>query len=318
MYGKKEQTQKILIPEENIFRKYLGSFKLNKAISSPFRDDKNPSFVVYRNKNNKLRWIDYGTGDTGNYLDLIIKLYNCSISQAIEILKSEVKPLYKVSNAVIETELKVETSNKDIKVISREFNQGMDKVYWSNYYISESKLKEFDVIAVKYLFIDNDLIYTYSNKNPCYAFKMDDGIYKILFPYNNYKWINNCKSYHYQGYNQLPLSDDLLIITKSLKDVIVLSMFNISAIAPQSESQSIHNDFMDILKKRFTKIIMFYDNDIPGIKGADKICKHHNLNSIIIPIEYYEKYKIKDISDYIAKFGIDKTNNLINELLINE
>lgn len=72
----------------------------------------------------------------------------------------------------------------------------------------------------------------------------------------------------------------------------------------------IDHDFMKSLKKRFKTIIIFYDNDEAGLKGAKLNCKEHNLDSVIIPVES----KVKDISDYIKEYGILETKKLINNL----
>lgn len=51
---------------------------------SPFRQDETPSLKVDYRKN---LWIDYGTGEGGSIVDLIIKMENCSLYQAL--LKAE-------------------------------------------------------------------------------------------------------------------------------------------------------------------------------------------------------------------------------------
>lgn len=66
----------------------------NKNITvyfSPLRTDKQPSFCVYTDSN---RWHDYGTGENGDLVSLVQKLYTCSISQALQILSKDkiVKP----------------------------------------------------------------------------------------------------------------------------------------------------------------------------------------------------------------------------------
>lgn len=42
---------------------------------SPFREERTPSFKVNNNSN---VWYDYGTGEGGNIIDLIMKMYNLS------------------------------------------------------------------------------------------------------------------------------------------------------------------------------------------------------------------------------------------------
>jgi len=55
---------------------------------SPLRSETQASFHVSYQKN---RWYDFGLGKGRNYLDLIIELKKCSITEALEGQKSVVK-----------------------------------------------------------------------------------------------------------------------------------------------------------------------------------------------------------------------------------
>ena len=70
-----------------------------------------------------------------------------------------------------------------------------------------------------------------------------------------------------QGIHMIPKYGEYLVITKSLKDVMCLYNYNIPSIAPGSETSFISDNQLSRLKQRFKKIIVFYDNDIPGING---------------------------------------------------
>ena len=89
---------------------------------------------------------------------------------------------------------------------------------------------------------------------------------------------------------------------------MVWRLFNINAISPQSESIFLNENQFDLLKLRFKKIIINYDNDVQGLKSMDKFSNQFNIDKLIIP-EY------KDISDYIKYQGYDKTKNLINNII---
>ena len=52
---------------------------------SPFREDNNASMKVDYNQN---LWIDYGTGEGGSIIDLVAKVENCSINEAIKKLEN--------------------------------------------------------------------------------------------------------------------------------------------------------------------------------------------------------------------------------------
>ena len=52
---------------------------------SPFRDEKEPSFKINRNKN---VWYDHGLGKGGMLVDLVIELHRCDVSDALQKLSS--------------------------------------------------------------------------------------------------------------------------------------------------------------------------------------------------------------------------------------
>jgi len=54
---------------------------------SPFRDDHNASMKVDYNKN---LWIDYGTGEGGTLIDLVMHLENCSNGKAMQLLEQKI------------------------------------------------------------------------------------------------------------------------------------------------------------------------------------------------------------------------------------
>lgn len=114
-----------------------------------------------------------------------------------------------------------------------------------------------------------------------------------------------------QGAHMIPKNGgDLLVITKSLKDVMVFYELGITAIAPNSENLFVSDKQLEKLKKYFKNIVVFYDNDIAGVSGMNKIKKSYpELKFIFIP----RKYEAKDISDYYKKYGKEKTLKLIND-----
>lgn len=52
---------------------------------SPFREERTPSFKVDLQKN---LWFDHGEGKGGNIIDLVCRLKNCSVSEALQIIEA--------------------------------------------------------------------------------------------------------------------------------------------------------------------------------------------------------------------------------------
>lgn len=112
-----------------------------------------------------------------------------------------------------------------------------------------------------------------------------------------------------QGSKQLPKDGDFIVVTKSLKDVMALYEFGITAIAPNSENLFLTEAQYIKLQNRFKDIYLLYDRDLPGVKAANKIRKQFkDLQILLVP-------KVKDFTDYVKKYGVLKTLNLIDEWL---
>jgi hypothetical protein len=126
----------------------------------------------------------------------------------------------------------------------------------------------------------------------------------------NIDFLTNWPAKKIQGFEQLPKDGKLLIITKSMKDVMCLNSLGISAIAPNSENLFISDNVLEILKQRFKYIVVLYDNDLPGIHNMNKIRRQHpELVYTWIP----RKYEAKDISDFYKKWKRYKTLEFIKE-----
>ena len=139
-------------------------------------------------------------------------------------------------------------------------------------------------------------------------------LWKCYFPKRtSYRFLGNYPAKKLQGYDKLPKKGKLCVITKSLKDCMVLYNLGIAAIAPQSETQFIEDNVLEVLKKRFKHIVLLFDNDQTGIEFTNKIKRKYNwITPMIIPL----KYNAKDISDFYKAYGRDKTIELIKEGII--
>ena len=144
-----------------------------------------------------------------------------------------------------------------------------------------------------------------------YVYKVYDKL-KIYRPLaiKKEKWIGNTTKNYILGYKQLPEQGDLLIITKSLKDVMCLKSLGYNSISPSSEGTLLPEIVIKDLSNRFKQLIVLFDNDTQGIKSAQKIKTIYNINNITIPLDL----EVKDISEYYNKFKNQTINFLQNEL----
>lgn len=306
--------------EYDIYSYYMPSkFEVGKILSSPFRDDKHPSFGIFKSsKTGSLLFKDQATGESGNCFKFIQILLNISFKESLEKIWSDIIE-QKLGISVKGYEIKKYYENKKTVIsIKRKNFTKTDDEYWGQYEINRELLNKYEVFPISRYWV-NDMIYyhEYTETSPMYAYKVYN-TFKVYRPYaesKREKWKCNTSIYDIQGWKQLPDTGDLLVITKSLKDVMVLSLFDIPSIAPNGENTLIPEEAINEAKKRFKRLVLLYDYDDGGMQGVKTMTSKYNLEHIFIPKHYLDLYKVKDISDHIKEFGYDKTKELLNELL---
>lgn len=309
--------------QERYMEHYLGVPITNKSIKSPLRIDNSPTCSFYKTKSGELRFKDFRTGDNFNFINIVEYKFNCSYYKALKIIANDFNivkfPKIPINKSQIpeytNTILSVTNSAK-INITLQKYTQPELK-WWASFGISKKTLEKFKVFSCLNVFLNDN--YLTSNTTTDFIFgyyrgknSNEDELWRIYFPKRKkYRFLSNWSSTMIQGWNQLPKTGDLLVITKSLKDVMCLYEFGINAIAPNSETTFVTDSQLKKLRKRFKNIIIFYDNDLAGINHMNKFRKLNNLDYTYIP----KDYKVKDISDFHLKYGETSTKMLINEFL---
>lgn len=323
--NKKYVTKELLfehISDIQIYRAYIDfDIKFNTVFSSPLRDvDNKPSFGFFEGQNGEICFKDFvlGSGDCIKFVQLKFGLdYFEALSKIALDFKLEneflIKNTFKTNiNSNYQNFKDRESVIKDINSnslgkTSREWKL-YDLAFWNQFGITKATLEKYNVEPVEYLHvgINKKIIkadkYAYSFREA----KEGSFTYKIYQPFNiNYKWLNNHNNSVWQGWSQLPLTGDELIITKSLKDVMAIhDVLGIPAVALQSESVKPKENVIDQLKSRFRFIYLLYDNDYDKEENWGQIFSHKLANEF----GFYEKYigsemKSKDFSDLVKNHG---------------
>ncbi len=313
-----------LVTQEEIYSYYIG-FDINNIIStvinSPFRADNVPSFSLYYHRAEKqtLMFFDFATKDCGDFIIFVTKLYGISYSKALLKIAYDLK----LTNFNIDNNIKIQITNIekikekkliDVGINKREWLQ-KDKLFWQQFGITKSTLELYNVIPIKFIFYNGvavkaeSLAYAYcEKKDNIISYK----IYQPLTKNKKYKWINNANYTVHQGYTQLPKKGNLLIITKSLKDVMSMrDVMNISAIGLQSESVTMKDSVMEEYKSRFKKVICLFDNDKAGIKLSELFASKYNIPYFLLP----ELPNVTDFSDLVKYGGNNVATSIFKESL---
>lgn len=287
------------LDDYSIYSYYLGNIQIGKLINSPLRqDDKIPSFAVFRSNNGALLFKDHGSGQSGNSLTFI-KLYK-NIKTRNELEKELLRIIRNVNpNNIIHKNtynVKNNSNNIDIGIVRQPFTK-IDVDYWKQFHINLNTLKKFNVFSIKYFLCNRVVRGTYKESSPMYAYKVYDK-FKIYRPLaSKYtKWRTNLTNEYVQGLAELPQEGgNILIITKSLKDVMCLYEMGFYAIAASSETTFIPEHILKDLSNKWKHILLLYDRDKTGINKAREISKTYNLPAFFV----HKKFKSKDISDAI-------------------
>ena len=316
------------ISDVEIFRFYLGkNFEIGGKTSSPFREDLSPSFGIFHASNNGiLMFNDFGVGagDAIKFVQLLLGLkdYKESLEKITADFNLPFKTGYKCDNPNLLTTLKdlpeVRKKKTELEIKTRPWNSA-DKAFWSQYGISRKTLELFNVVPLQCFFINGELRMCYK---PTYAyiFKKDWKItYKIYFPFAHpdYKWLSNVDASIHQGYTQLPPTGEILIITKSLKDIMsIYDLLDIPAIAPQNEGTRFKDSVMQEYLDRFKQVYLLYDNDYNKIKNHGQIAANRlietypSLKNLCIGSEHISK----DFTDLVKNVGPHQSISIFHKL----
>ena len=297
------------VSEYDIYARYLGQFKVGFIYNSPFRKDKNPSFGIFLSKRSgKLLFKDHGSGICGDVIKFVSELKG--LTNYNDILTTIIKDL-KIKNDTVLTSTYdyKSTSSTVIGVVRQPFTE-VDLEYWAKYGITVPTLDKYKVNSIKYYLCNGIVKGIYKLENPMFSYKVFNN-FKIYRPFGDKftKWRNNLTSYDIQGFEQLPKKGNLLIITKSLKDVMALYEIGYTAISPSSESTFIPDDALEALKLRFKRILLCFDRDTAGVRNMRKVSLKTGLNGFLV----HKSFNAKDISDAIAQYGQCKVKEWLNK-----
>lgn len=314
--------------EYDIFKKYCKNFEeINKPFTSEFYNDSKPDCRIFQTKENSLLYKDFGEpSHCFNCFSYVMYKFNYTFKEAINVISLDFG-IIKNDNTISPNFI-IGMENKKLKpkikpvisIVSRSWNL-TDYNYWFKQYgISFEWLESYEVIPCEYVYLntgDKNIAFKNTQSNPIYAYRfVSEGkyVYKIYFPLHpdkKRKWLYNGTNEIFEGYDQLPLFDNLLIITKSLKDVMCCRLCGYSAVSLQGEGNKLSKDTYYKFKKRFDKIIVFYDNDEDGIKYSDAICETYGIEKIEIP----KQYNCKDLSDLIKSKGLTESKKILDDLI---
>lgn len=286
--------------EEFLYKMYCSDFPKN-LLNSPFRKDNNPSFSFY--KRGRWLWKDLKTKEGGGIFDFIQKMENAvDFKETLEkVYDRLVKGNYHFSQNPYEFTIKPRTEKKLLQfVIKSDFEQ-IDIQTWMRWGIAIAYLKTFHVGAATKVFLNKDMIWSFSNQNPIYYihFTKTNNVkgYRPLESDKKKKHIGvvNGKVDLY-GLQEIKAENRhyrVIVITKAMKEVLFYRGFGIAAVSLCGEGYYFPKEIVQYLRTRCDHLISFYDADRAGYHGAWQLRKDYNIP----PMFVIKQDGVKNITD---------------------
>lgn len=296
---------------------------------SPFYPDTKKGFSIYKNRKNNIWYFkDFGTDEWGN------EYSGDAFTMCALIHSKDVKKNFGEIINLMDFELST-FPRGNVELRSNDFVDSNEELF-SNYELI--KVTPFTQTAINEFHLKNRKLDSFSGVHQISGYKILDDNGKVIDTkyYRNYDedvriaFCNgsrckikrlNPKQYGMLGNRNIPYffgtSDDAsyidepIFLTGGERDVLTLFDLNKAACCIQSETANFNRQFAKILYESRFKVIILYDIDEAGKKGAIKINSKYDYEianlSTIVPNKY--KDKVKDISEY-RKLGLDENTLL--------
>lgn len=305
------------LTSEDLFNRYFGEFVTGGLYECPLRNDKNPSFSFFKHPSGDILAKDFSTGIVYNGVSYVKELFGLTYQETLKKIVADFclddcdfkpKEIVRIKTPNVKTKV-------DIKIQPKKFTQG-DIDYWESFGITYNTLKKFNVYSVGKLWIRKSAVNIFP-KELCFAYFFPKSnnlkIYRPLSPKIN-KWRGNVdNNYDIQGYWQVNPKEskpDFLILTSSLKEVMLLWEYGLFAMAIHGEGSEYPEEFIKHLKRHCKRIVSLKDWDEAGRKASQKLLSKYDIPPLP-EVDYLPK---KDLTDNY-KFNKVLTTKYIKEII---
>ncbi len=302
------------ISEYDIYKMYMPhqNWKINVVTYSPFRNEKNPSFIIgYRG--GALRFCDFGDSSRkGGCFNFVMMLFNVSLNDALLMIDRDFD-LGIVSGSSTKNYERIisdyaqptATSKREyfIQVKTRKFTHE-ELAYWNGYYQDIDDLRANNVYSI-------DTVYLNKQKFPIKDSELRfgylyEGHWKIYRPFadKKNKWMpNNVPITMMDGLEDIR-DCDVAFINKSKKDYMVMKKVFPCCCAVQNEGMGCFSEEnVDYIKENSERQILSFDSDETGVKNSQLITEKFGFEYCNVPRIYLDE-GIKDWADLARIHGL--------------
>jgi len=310
------------ISEYDIFMYYMPhkGWKLNIVTLSPFRNERNPSFII-GNKHGKLTYIDFAdTSKRGDCFTFVQQLHNLAGMRDVLLMIDRDFGLGISTGQTTEEYKKITSAYKQpedlgkryslIQVVTRKFTLE-ELAYWNQYHQDIEDLKSNQVYGISKLYFNKKLFPIKETELRFGYFY--DGHWKIYRPFGDKKskWVPNNVPITAMDGKQDIVNCETAFINKSKKDYMVMKKVFPCCCAVQNEGVGCFSpENVEYLKANSDRQILSFDSDVTGVKNSQQITKLFDFGYVNVPKRYL-KEGIKDWADLARVHGLKRIEDYL-------
>ncbi|MCP9199253.1 toprim domain-containing protein [Gramella sp. GC03-9] len=243
---------------------------------SPLRSETQASFKVSLKLN---RWYDFGIGEGGNVIDLVSKVSNCSVAEALEFLSDDL-PVFRTQNHEPHI-YKKDSCNRVIEV------RPISKSHLRKYLRSRGISLQVARTYCKEVWYESkgSIYYAIGLQNIEGGWELRNLYFKTSTSPKTYTFIKNQK--------------DILVVCEGMFDLL-----SIAELYPEElkNSDAICLNSISFLQKitpyfqKYRTVDLYLDNDLPGKKNTTELLKYYpNIKD-----QSYRYKNYKDLNEKLA------------------
>jgi len=278
--------------------------------------DNNPSFGIFERKTggnmpHEFLWKDQTYGYVGDIFDLVQRTNGLpSRRDAIQLIAAEFGfgGEFRGRTAIIGQRQRKYLDPIKISIKSKPWTT-RDLLYWDRGNIDQKILLNYYTYVLQCYWLTEGQVAPDVPRSMSFAYRIYDR-YQLYFPYikdRAYRFRSDWTEACVPGWHQLSKGIlDLVIITKSMKDVMCLRSFGYEAIAVRSENTLLPIECIAALKKRAKRILVLFDND--GKHKGDE----YEFEKIFVPKLVDTD---KDPFDFCDNHGEEQSRKMLKSII---
>lgn len=279
------------VGEYDIYRIYIGEFKIGGTMCSPFVKQVTGSFGIYMS-NGRLYHADFADEvHHGDAMAFVQQMYQLTYPQAIQKVAEDFgltdrnSQEYKKITGAYSKPVLDQRRHSLIQCTVKRFTKSDLNDYWGRYpVIGQDKLKKHNVWSLKEVFLNRKKI-PIGKHEMVFGYWYEEKGWKIMFPERDktHKWLSSIPLDTPEGLSNLDKDHDTLVI-KSKKCLMVMEEVYPWVCSMQNESVgSVSDNTARYIVENSRKVFYGGDSDVAGKKASYKITGKHSWYHINVP-----------------------------------